>query len=96
MRYIEKIILMASFAAMMWLVLSISQFMTIQAIREEMTNIVLPMHEPNSLPLSANPNLDTLAWCLNYTELHPPTQEPPSELVPKCFTNTKGGNDYEQ
>ena len=69
---LEKIITWFCIWAAVGLGMFLSHHMTMSAVRNELANIVIPMHGPQPdprLPLSANPSLDSIAWCLTYIEL---------------------------
>jgi hypothetical protein len=65
---IEKVVtwvwLLSSVSLVMWA----SHFMTMSLVRRELAEMVIPMHEPQSieLNLSANPGLDSLAMCHSF------------------------------
>ncbi len=65
---LEKIMTWFCFFAGIWFTMFVSHQMTMTAVRYELAEMVIPMHEPTTpeyLP-SANPNLDSIAWCLSY------------------------------
>lgn len=68
-----KIMTWFCFFAGIWFTMFVSHQMTMTAVRYELAEMVIPMHEPAPdprLPLTANPPLDSIAWCLAYTELN--------------------------
>ena len=60
---LEKVMTWFCIFASVWLAMFVSHQMTMNAVREELAEMVIPMHEPQSieLDLSANPGLDSLA-----------------------------------
>jgi|TARA_R110000824_G_scaffold243468_5_gene432161 hypothetical protein len=62
---LEKVMTWFCIFASVWLAMFVSHQMTMNAVREELAEMVIPMHEPEYLP-SANPNLDSIAWCMDY------------------------------
>jgi|GEM_PF-3280750 hypothetical protein len=71
---LEKIMTWFAVLAGIWLAMFISQQMTMRAVRTELSEMVIPLHKTETkidprLPLTANPNLDSIAWCLTHTEL---------------------------
>tara|TARA_R100000808_G_C2131485_1_gene140620 strand:- start:934 stop:1173 length:240 start_codon:yes stop_codon:yes gene_type:complete len=68
---LERVMTWFLIFAGVWFTMFVSHQMTMGAVRHELAEIVIPMHEsttPEYLP-SANPNLDSIAWCLSYIEL---------------------------
>lgn len=68
---LEKIMTWFTVFAGIWLAMFLSQQMTMRAVRTELAEMVIPIHEPMPdprLPLTANPDLDSIAWCLSYRE----------------------------
>ena len=62
---IEKVISWVCIFAGIWFAMFLSHQMTMRAVRTELADMVIPMHEPQSieLDLGANPGLDSLAMC---------------------------------
>jgi len=65
---IEKVISWVCIFAGIWFAMFLSHQMTMRAVRIELADMVIPMHEPQSieLDLSANPGLDSLAMCQSF------------------------------
>jgi hypothetical protein len=69
---LEKVMTWFSVVVGIWLAMFLSHQMTMKAVRTELAEIVIPMHEPEPdprLPLTASPRLDSIGWCLAYMEL---------------------------
>ena len=65
---LEKIMTWFCFFAGIWFTMFVSHQMTMTAVRYELAEMVIPLHEPQSieLDLSANPGLDSLAMCHSF------------------------------
>ena len=65
---IDKVMTWVCIFGTVWLAMFVSHQMTMNAVRHELAEMVIPMHEPQSieLDLSANPGLDSLAMCHSF------------------------------
>ena len=76
---LERVMKWSAIFSVFWLVVWICHVYTVQLIREEITQFYIDSHsntiveEEDTIDIdsTANPQLDTLAWCLAHTNMKP-------------------------
>jgi|TARA_R110000824_G_scaffold157971_2_gene331510 hypothetical protein len=69
---LEKVIMRFVLVAGLWFVMWMSHLMTMRAVRIELSNMIIPMHEPvvaePYFPLPRLNGPDSLAYCINMVD----------------------------